>query len=140
MLSIPWGALQIASNFGRDFTSNKYKAHDGAVGKWFARYIEASGLKAGERKLVFRSLRHSFDTHLQRAGAQEAAVANLVGHQRTGVTAVDYMHGFFEKGLQEVVELLDYEIPHHTSCGRARASAERPRVERSGAAEAEAPT
>lgn len=95
---------------------NQYQNWSPAVGKWFARYMEAIGLKAEKPLLVFHSLRHSFDTFLHRANVQTSHIGDLMGHKRKGETAGRYFKGFEPAQLVAAIEMLDYGIPEHTAC------------------------
>ena len=79
-----------------------------SVGQMVLKYLMASGLG---KKITAHGLRHSFATHLLRAGADLRAIQELLGHARLRTTQ-RYTH----VGLEQVLAVYDRAHP------RARAS------------------
>lgn len=73
--------------------------------KWFTTVRRELGIAEGRS---FHSFRHSFDTFLQRAGADERHVGALLGHRPTTETSGRYFKGFLGSQLFDAVCLLDY--------------------------------
>ena len=94
---------------GRIFPSNVTSA---AISKWFPNFKAANGIppkNTFKEALVFHSFRHSVVTLLRSAGANDAQVQQIVGHEKTGAGITDiYTHRITVGNLRPVVELIRY--------------------------------
>lgn len=92
------------------------KGYGKAAGKWFNdRFLGRSlSIERNGRK-VFHSFRHNFDTELERAGAPDKAIRQLMGHalvdDRLSATAPGYSHPRVLDELMPVIKLLNPVLP-----------------------------
>lgn len=76
--------------------------------KWFARYAKRCGIK--ESGKVFHSFRHTFINRLKQADIPENKIAALVGHEEGSITFGRYGKSYQPRILQEVIEVLDFQV------------------------------
>ena len=78
----------------------------GDAGKDFSRFKRGKGFE--DRTKVFHSFRKNFVGQLEEAGVPQNEVAELVGHEKTGMTFGVYGRKLSMGRMAEVVSLIDY--------------------------------
>lgn len=82
------------------------------ISKWFPLYRKSQGIADStdfDEKLVFHGFRHSLVTSLRGAGANDAQVQQIVGHEKTGAGITDrYTQRIELPALKTVIELIQY--------------------------------
>ncbi len=78
----------------------------GDAGKDFSRFKRGRGFD--QRTKVFHSFRKNFVGQLEEAGVPQNEVAQLVGHEKVGITFQDYGKTLSLARMAEVVALIDY--------------------------------
>lgn len=86
---------------------NKYGNRSDAIGKRFGRLKTAQGFG---QQLVFHSIRKTVITLLERAGAPENVVADIVGHEKKTMTYGLYSGGASLENKREVIKHLAYPL------------------------------
>jgi integrase len=84
---------------------NKYNDRSNAVGKRFGRLKKQLGF---DEKKVFHSIRKCVVTQLDRAGFRGTAIADLVGHENSGMTMGRYSAGIDAPIRKPMIESIKY--------------------------------
>lgn len=82
------------------------KKPGGDAGKDFSRFKRGRGFE--DRTKVFHSFRKNFVGQLEEAGVPQNEVAEIVGHEKTGITFGVYGRKLSLHRMAEVVSLIDY--------------------------------
>lgn len=94
-----------------ELTLDKYGDRSPAMSSRFSKLK----VKAGHGRLkVFHSLRHSLVTALVNAGVQEFHIADIVGHEKKGITGKVYSHTIPLEVKQDAIEKVKYSFPELT--------------------------
>ena len=76
--------------------------------RWFGRFKNLN--ITDDRKKVFHSLRHNVADALKQAGVQEAAIAEILGHENQSITTGRYGKRLRPKPLLKALKNLDYGL------------------------------
>ncbi|WP_165907465.1 tyrosine-type recombinase/integrase [Primorskyibacter sedentarius] len=86
---------------------NKYGTRSDAIGKRFGRLKKSLGYGS---QLVFHSIRKTVITELERAGAPENVVADIVGHEKKTMTYGLYSGGASFENKRDTIIKLSYPV------------------------------
>jgi integrase len=91
-----------------DVTAGKYKERSGTMSSRFGKLKRKAGY--GQSK-VFHSLRHTFITALANANVLEYHIADIVGHEKKGVTGKVYSKATHIDAKRVDIEKVGYPFP-----------------------------
>jgi integrase len=94
----------LITNVGLD----KYGGRSGALSNRFSRFKNKLGYG---RQKVFHSFRHTLITALINSGVMEYHVADIVGHEKKGMTGKTYTHTISLDVKREAIERVRFPLP-----------------------------
>lgn len=91
-----------------NLTFDKFGKRSNTIGNQFSKLKKKAGYN--ERK-VFHSLRHTLVTNLVNAGVLEFHIADIIGHEKRGVTGSVYTKALSIEVKRDAIEKISYPFP-----------------------------